>query len=209
MSYNSKYTGAQVEELLDQIENKQNEIEDLEAIREGAAKGATALQSIPSEYVTENELNAKGYATTSQVNAKQDTISDLATIRSGAALGSTAIQSVKTINGESILGEGNIVVNVDTSNLATKEELNAKQDVIEDLETIRSGAAKGATALQEHQDISHLASKEELLNLQNEVVANEEVTATALNNLNDRKADKAFVTDAIASAITTTLNTAV
>lgn len=45
MSYNSKYTGAQVEELLDQIENKQNEIEDLEAIRSGAALGRTAIQS--------------------------------------------------------------------------------------------------------------------------------------------------------------------
>ncbi len=96
--------------------------------------------------------------------------------------------NIKTINGESILGEGNIVVNVDTSNLATKEELNAKQDKISDLETIRSGAAKGATALQEHQDISHLASKEELQNLQNEVIANEEVVAAAINDLNTRLA---------------------
>lgn len=31
----------------------------------------------------------------------------------------------KTINGESIFGEGNIVVGVDTSNLATKEEINS------------------------------------------------------------------------------------
>lgn len=92
------------------LAKKQDVISDLATIRSGASKGATALQSIPSEYVTENELNAKGYATTSQVNAKQDTISDLATIRSGAALGSTAIQSVKTINGQSIEGEGNITI---------------------------------------------------------------------------------------------------
>jgi hypothetical protein len=77
-------------------------------------------------------------------------------------------------------------VTIDTSNLATKEELNAKQDKISDLETIRSGAALGATALQEHQDISHLATKEEVTNLQNEVIANEEVTAAALINLNER-----------------------
>lgn len=94
--------------------------------------------------------------------------------------------NIKTINGESILGEGNIVVNVDTSNLATKQELNAKQDVISDLETIRSGAALGATALQEHQDISHLATKEEVTNLQNEVIANEEVSAAAFNEINER-----------------------
>lgn len=98
------------------------------------------------------------------------------------------IAQTKTINGESIVGEGNIVVkaDVDTSNLATKEELNAKQDVISDLATIRSGAEKGATALQEHQDISHLATKEEVNNLINEVIDDEEVLAHSLNELNDR-----------------------
>ena len=55
--------------------------------------------------------------------------------------------NIKTINGESILGEGNIVVNVDTSNLATKEEVT---------------------------------------NLQNEVITNEEVSAAAFNEINDR-----------------------
>lgn len=57
MSYNSKYTGTQVEEILDSVGGKQDAIADLDAIRSGAEKGATALQSIPSEYVTENELN--------------------------------------------------------------------------------------------------------------------------------------------------------
>ena len=33
--------------------------------------------------------------------------------------------NIKTINGNSILGEGNIVVGADTSNLATKEEVNS------------------------------------------------------------------------------------
>lgn len=44
----------------------------------------------------------------------------------------------------SVSGGGDI----DLSDYATKEEVNAKQDIISDLETIRSGAAKGATALQ-------------------------------------------------------------
>lgn len=56
---------------------------------------------------------------------------------------------------------------IDTSTLATKDELNGKQDVITDLETIRQGAAKGATALQEHQDISHLASKDDIITVTN------------------------------------------
>lgn len=56
MSYNSKYTGAEVEALLDSVDGKQDKIEDLDAIRSGAEKGATALQSIPDEYITEDEL---------------------------------------------------------------------------------------------------------------------------------------------------------
>ena len=49
------------------IETKQDKIEDLESIRSGAALGATAVQQIPSEYITETELADKEYATTSQV----------------------------------------------------------------------------------------------------------------------------------------------
>lgn len=41
---------------------------------------------------------------------KQDKISDLDAIRSGASKGATAIQEVKTINGQSIVGSGNIVI---------------------------------------------------------------------------------------------------
>ena len=81
-------------EIIETLNNKQDVISDLETIRSGASKGATALQTIPSEYVTESELNAKNYATTSQVNAKQDVISDLETIRSGASKGATALQSI-------------------------------------------------------------------------------------------------------------------
>ena len=54
------------------LNGKQDKIEDLESIRSGAEKGATALQSIPDEYVTEDELN--GFATTSDLNNKADKI---------------------------------------------------------------------------------------------------------------------------------------
>ena len=79
MSYNSKYTGAEVDDALGKaltalqehqdISGKQDVISDLAAIRSGASKGATALQSVPSEYVTEDELTNKGYATASAMNA--------------------------------------------------------------------------------------------------------------------------------------------
>ena len=46
-----------------ELDTKQDIISDLDTIRAGATLGATALQSIPDEYVTETELNAKGYLT--------------------------------------------------------------------------------------------------------------------------------------------------
>lgn len=70
--------------------------------------------------------NGSDMALLSDVNDKQDKITDLQTIREGAAKGATAIQShqdisgkqdklvsgtnIKTINGTSILGSGNIVI---------------------------------------------------------------------------------------------------
>lgn len=45
-----------------------------------------------------------------ELESKQETIDDLDAIRSGAEKGATAIQEVKTINGESIVGSGNIVI---------------------------------------------------------------------------------------------------
>ena len=83
--------------------------------------------------------NDSNFATTTQLAAKQDTINDLATIRSNASLGATAIQSVKTINGQSIVGSGNVVISVDTSNLATKEEVaNLTNDILDNEEVVAS-----------------------------------------------------------------------
>ena len=80
----------------EQLNSKQDEITDLDTIRAGAAAGATALQSVPSEYVTESELTNKGYATTSALNGKQDKL--------------TSGTNIKTINGQSLLGSGNITI---------------------------------------------------------------------------------------------------
>lgn len=91
MAFKSKYTGAEVESILDiisqsqiggfdnfatkaDLKNKQEVIQDIDAIRSGAAKGATALQSVPSEYVTEDELSKKGYALASELNDKVDKV---------------------------------------------------------------------------------------------------------------------------------------
>ena len=83
-------------ELSEGLSGKQGTISDLDTIRSGAAKGATALQSVPSEYVTESELSAKGYATASSVNSSVSSLqSQINTIVSGDA--SSAIESFNEI----------------------------------------------------------------------------------------------------------------
>lgn len=146
-------------EIEGKLSQKQDVINDLEAIRSGASKGTTALQRVPSEYVTESELQGKGYATTAQVDAKQDTISDLEAIRQGAAKGATALQSetyTGTVTGVKVNGSTknptNGIVDIGTV-ITSHQDISGKQDKITDLDIIRSGAAKGATALQEHQPL--------------------------------------------------------
>lgn len=91
----------------DALEGKQDTIEDLGSIRSGAGKGATAVQpSALANYATTQQLTELS----AEVGKKQDTISDLETIRSGAAKGATALQEVKTINGQSIVGSGDIEI---------------------------------------------------------------------------------------------------
>lgn len=46
----------------------------------------------------------------SELQNKQNVISDLEEIRDGAALGATAIQKIKTINGKSLIGEGDVTI---------------------------------------------------------------------------------------------------
>lgn len=171
-----------------QLNNKQDVITDLDTIRQGAAKGATALQSIPSEYVTESELTSKGYATTSQVNAKQDSITDLGEIRRGAGLGATALQSVPA----EYITESEL----SAKKYATTSQLAAKQDTISDLSTIRSNASLGATAIQKVKTINgesitgdgnvEIFTKAMHDELVENMLDNEEVYAAAVNDLNTR-----------------------
>jgi hypothetical protein len=134
------------ENLKGVLNTKQDNIDDLSDIRSGAALGATALQEVPAEYVTEEELAAKTYATVAQVEAKQDIISDLETIREGAALGATALQEVPA---EYVTEE-----ELAAKTYATVAQVEAKQDIISDLETIREGAAAGAVAEQNAKDFA-------------------------------------------------------
>ena len=149
----------------DDIEGKQDVIEDLEDIRTNMKLAKTALQSIPEEYVTETELGGKGYLTVADADLKyapigstgsdvtknyvdtelakkQDIIDDIKDIRSNAALAATALQE----------GDLEGYVTEDELNkkgyLTEHQDISGKQDVIENLNDIISGASAGATALQ-------------------------------------------------------------
>ena len=115
------------------ISGKQDIITDLDEIRAGANLGKTALQEVPSEYVTEDELSKKGYLTKHQdITGKQDVIEDIETIRSGAALGATAVQSLDGYATEDF---------VTSKGYVTTAQLEAKQNVITDLDEIRTNAS--------------------------------------------------------------------
>lgn len=91
------------DELSDGLNKKQDIIEDLESIRENASKGATALQSVPSEYVTESELEKKGFL--------------------------TEIPN-KYVTEEGLEGKGYLTEHQSLAHLATKSELDGKVDKV-------------------------------------------------------------------------------
>ena len=135
MAYKSKFKGKEIDDRLDlvkelseEIKDKQDNIEDLEDIRDGANKGAKALQSIPEEYVTETELEGKGYATVTQVNEKQDAIFDLDTIRANSKKAATALQEIPSeyITESELNNKGFLTQHQDITHLATKSELTSK-----------------------------------------------------------------------------------
>lgn len=109
-----------------------------------AALSTTSTNAIQNKAVA-NALNEKADA--SALASKQDTL--------------VSGTNIKTVQGQSILGSGNISISVPTvdaelsststnavQNKVVKAEIDKKQDGISDLETIRSGAAKGTTAVQ-------------------------------------------------------------
>lgn len=79
-----------------------------------AGSYAAADHNHDTAYAAINHDHDGVYLTQHQdISGKQDVINDLADIRSGAALGATALQthqSLKTINGETITGTGNITI---------------------------------------------------------------------------------------------------
>jgi hypothetical protein len=86
---------------------KQDKISDIDAIRSGAALGATALQSYTEKYTGTYSKPVNGIPKSDLTSAIQASLSKA----------DTAIQSenLKTFNGESLVGTGDIEVKVDMS----------------------------------------------------------------------------------------------
>ena len=113
------------------ISGKQDVISDIDAIRSGAKLGETALQSVPEEYITETELNDKGYLTEQSLN--------------GYATETFVDEKIAKIKVPTKVSE----LENDKNYLTEHQDISGKQDKIDDLDAIREGASLGATALQE------------------------------------------------------------
>lgn len=100
------YTKGEVDNLIDNVEVDLTGYATETYVSNNYQPKGDYLTSIPSEYITETELTNKGYATTTQLNSKQDKLI------SGT--------NIKTINGNSILGGGNIELVTDLTGYATE-----------------------------------------------------------------------------------------
>lgn len=116
------------------ITGKQDVIKDLDSIRSGAALGATALQSVPAEYITETELNNKKYLTEQSLNgyATKEFVS--------GEISKIPTQTVPTKVSQ-LENDSNYITEQSLNNYFTKEEINsligdaiAKTNTILDLE---------------------------------------------------------------------------
>ena len=120
------------------------------------------------------------------ISGKQDKITDLETIRSGAAKGATAIQEVKTINGESIVGSGNIELNVDTSTFFTKDEFADVEEVWAASYNLLNQKISDVQQYIYDEAASRRQFDEAIAEIQSIIAENESVVTAAWNQLNIR-----------------------
>lgn len=162
-------------ELIDtksELNRKQGIITDLETIRQGASKGATALQSIPSEYVTETELSNKGYATISALNNKVDIINgkqlsteDFTTALKTKLEGLNNYDDTELSNAiETLRGDFDKIVSGDTTTaIKTFNEVIAFLDGLtdtQDLESIIASIEQQIAGKADNNSVVHIAGEE-------------------------------------------------
>ena len=98
------------------ITGKQDVIEDLEAIREGAAKGATALQEVPEGYATESWVGEQGFLTEHQDIsglATKEEVSDV--VLSAQTYADSLVENLKPYDGGTAVDVVDYTVNVNVA----------------------------------------------------------------------------------------------
>ena len=132
---------ADIVDVLNQsINTKQNTIEDLDAIRAGAVKGATALQAIPEEYAKKDDIpSLDGYATQAWVNNKNyATEEDLSSIEFNSLQNNPLVEDS---NGEFNLVDdlGNVGFKVNQEGLFVKDVVSGNHILSNKQDTLVSG----------------------------------------------------------------------
>lgn len=117
----NKSYNANISEILSA---KQDVISDLDTIRSGAELGATALQEVPSEYITETKLTSKNFTTVSDVETKINALD--ATIS-----GASSHVTVKITEENGKLSS----LNVTESNIASANDLESVSNTVTTIQT--------------------------------------------------------------------------
>lgn len=106
MDFNSKYKSSKIEEILDSVGGKQDAITDLEEIRQGAAKGATAIQDISGKADDTSVVHKTGNETISGAKTFNNGVNFLGNGDSNAVTLSTNTRINVNGTNQTVLGFG-------------------------------------------------------------------------------------------------------
>lgn len=123
--YQSKYTGEQVEKLLDMVAN-------------GEAGGGGGIEAETDPIFSASPAASITDAKKAEWDGKQDAIADLATIRSGAEKGATALQEHQDISGKQ-----DVITDLATIREGASKGATALQSIPEEYVTESELSAKG------------------------------------------------------------------
>lgn len=208
---------AEINKLKGDIAGKQDIIQDLNAIREGANLGKTAIQEETDPVWTAEKSN---YYTKSEVDTSLESKANKTEIPSlngyateqwvGEQGYLTEHQSLKTINGETIVGNGNITISggeetdpvwtAEKVNYYTKSEIDtsleskANKNEIPTVPTNVSAFTNDAGYLTEHQSLSNYYTKSEV-NTSLESKANKTEIPTVPTNVSAFTNDAGYLTE--------------
>ena len=190
-----KFTGQEVQEILDKaLLRKEQLLTDDE--KQTVKKNLGVKDVDLSGYTTKGEVE-KAIADAVNAIPTPDVSGQIGEHNTNKDAHPSILQSIEDVRNEmpnkvSELenDKGYLTQHQDISHLATKEEMNKKQDWIEDLEEIRQNANREIPTklsqldndegfLKEHQDISHLATKEEMNKKQDWIEDLEEIRQNA------------------------------